>query len=71
MHGKLGKCQIAKKFERVNLHKCTFIAVSDYFDESLVIFRRKMCWTIDSILYHTFNNASYEYKSSSNDDEFR
>ena len=53
------------------LLECILVAVADYFDESLVIFRRKMYWTIDSILYHTFNNATYDYKSSNSHEDFR
>ena len=38
------------------------IMLVEYFDESLVLLKRLMCWKTKDILYFTKNEASYTYK---------
>ncbi|XP_078588183.1 galactose-3-O-sulfotransferase 3-like [Branchiostoma floridae x Branchiostoma japonicum] len=35
------------------------VMISDHFDESLVLFKRLMCWDLKDILYYKYNNYNY------------
>lgn len=38
----------------------SLVMIMEYFDESLVLLRRLMCWDTKDILYHTANVGSYQ-----------
>nr|KAG5712829.1 hypothetical protein BaRGS_007426 [Batillaria attramentaria] len=40
------------------------VMLMEYFDESLVLLRRLMCWTIKDILFHVSNVGSYRSKAA-------
>ena len=39
------------------------VMIADYFQESLILLKIKMCWGFKDILYHKSNVGQYEYKS--------
>ncbi|XP_035693727.1 galactose-3-O-sulfotransferase 3-like [Branchiostoma floridae] len=38
------------------------VMIMEHFDESMVLFRRLMCWDLSDILYYKENSQSYSYK---------
>lgn len=44
------------------------VMIVEYFDESLILFKRLMCWSFKDILYHRGNIGKYNYKEE-NDPE--
>lgn len=34
----------------------------EYFDESLVLLKRELCWDLDDVVYFKLNQRSLEYK---------
>ncbi|XP_066266449.1 galactose-3-O-sulfotransferase 3-like isoform X1 [Branchiostoma lanceolatum] len=38
------------------------VMIMEHFDESMVLFRRMMCWDLQDILYFKENSQSYSYK---------
>ena len=44
------------------------VLINEYFDQSLVLFRRHMCWQMKDILYVAHKNASYDYKNKTQED---
>ncbi|CAH1241359.1 GAL3ST1 [Branchiostoma lanceolatum] len=39
-----------------------FVMILEYFEESLVLLKRTMCWEFQDIIYHPSNVAAYPYK---------
>ncbi|XP_071079786.1 galactosylceramide sulfotransferase-like [Haliotis cracherodii] len=46
-----------------------FMMLVEYFHESLVLLKRKMCWTFHDILYKSVNDGNYTYKKTQPDPE--
>ncbi|XP_046557860.1 galactose-3-O-sulfotransferase 2-like [Haliotis rubra] len=46
-----------------------FMMLVEYFHESLVLLKRKMCWTFQDILYKSVNTGNYTYKDTQPDPE--
>ncbi|XP_078613865.1 galactose-3-O-sulfotransferase 2-like [Branchiostoma floridae x Branchiostoma japonicum] len=44
----------------------TLVMIMEYFDHSLVMLRRRLCWTLRDILYNNrkYKSKNYKYKSS-------
>lgn len=36
----------------------------EYFDESLILLKRELCWDLDDIAYFKFNQRAQEYKQT-------
>ena len=53
---------ISKEFDAV--------VILEYFDESLVVLRRKLCWDLSDILYLPLNVKSYSHKTFSLNSSF-
>ena len=41
------------------------VLIAEYFDESLILMRRKLCWEISDILYLPLQVKKYDYKNHS------
>lgn len=46
----------------------SLILIVEYFDESLILLRRLLCWTWKDVLYFTQNRGNYSFKQSSEPD---
>ena len=45
--------------EKINL-----VLIMEYFDESLILLKRELCWDLDDIVYFKFNQRAQEYKQT-------
>lgn len=36
----------------------------EYFDESLILLKRELCWDLDDIVYFKFNQRAQAYKQT-------
>ena len=45
--------------EKINL-----VLIMEYFDESLILLKRALCWDLDDIVYFKFNQRAQEYKQT-------
>ena len=48
----------------------SLVIIAEYYDESLVLFRRLMCWKIEDILYMKRNVMRYKYKDKQFDSTY-
>ena len=39
------------------------VSITEHFDESLILMRRKLCWDLKDILYFTLKPGNYTYKT--------
>ncbi|XP_035676896.1 uncharacterized protein LOC118415991 isoform X2 [Branchiostoma floridae] len=53
---------MAQAFVRKIQEDFPFVMIMEYFDESLVLLRRMMCWSMKDILYYSVNSKRYSYK---------
>ena len=42
--------------------KIDLVLIMEYFDESLVLLKRELCWDLDDVVYFKLNQRSLEYK---------
>lgn len=42
--------------------KIDLVLIMEYFDESLVLLKRELCWDLDDVVYFKLNKRSQEYK---------
>ena len=42
--------------------KIDLVLIMEYFDESLVLLKRELCWDLDDVVYFKLNQRSQEYK---------
>ena len=61
----------SKMSELVTMIKREFehVLVAEYFDESLILMRRKLCWEISDVLYFPLLVKNYDYKNYSLEQE--
>ena len=45
------------------------VLIMEYFDESLVLLKRELCWELDDVVYFKLNQRSKEYKQAHITDE--
>ncbi|XP_078703574.1 galactose-3-O-sulfotransferase 3-like [Branchiostoma floridae x Branchiostoma belcheri] len=56
------KQQILKDFVRQIEGQFSLVMIMEHFDESLVLLRREMCWTLKDILYYVANTRNYSWR---------
>ena len=44
--------------------KMNLVLIMEYFDESLVLLKRELCWDLDDVVYFKLNQRSQEYKET-------
>ena len=44
--------------------KIDLVLIMEYFDESLVLLKRELCWDLDDVVYFKLNQRSHEYKQT-------
>ena len=44
--------------------KIDLVLIMEYFDESLVLLKRELCWDLDDVVYFKLNQRSQEYKQT-------
>ena len=44
--------------------KIDLVLIMEYFDESLVLLKRELCWDLDDVIYFKLNQRSLEYKQT-------
>ena len=49
--------------------KIDLVLIMEYFDESLVLLKRELCWDLDDVVYFKLNQRSQEYKQTNITDE--
>lgn len=49
--------------------KIDLVLIMEYFDESLVLLKRELCWDLDDVVYFKLNQRSEEYKQTNITDE--
>lgn len=45
------------------------VLIMEYFDESLILLKRELCWELDDVVYFKLNQRSKEYKQAIITDE--
>lgn len=45
------------------------VLIMEYFDESLILLKRKLCWELDDMLYFRLNQRAIEYKENNISDD--
>ncbi|XP_078678636.1 galactose-3-O-sulfotransferase 3-like [Branchiostoma floridae x Branchiostoma belcheri] len=53
---------MAQKFVQRIEEDFPFVMIMEYFDESLVLLKRMMCWSLKDIVYYSVNSKRYSYK---------
>ncbi|XP_019635014.1 PREDICTED: galactose-3-O-sulfotransferase 3-like [Branchiostoma belcheri] len=56
------KQKISKDFVRQIEGQFSLVMIMEHFDESLVLLKREMCWTLKDILYYVANNRNYSWR---------
>ena len=49
--------------------KIDLVLITEYFDESLVLLKRELCWELDDVVYFKLNQRSKEYKQANITDQ--
>lgn len=49
--------------------KIDLVLIMEYFDESLVLLKRELCWELDDVVYFKLNQRSKEYKQANITDQ--
>lgn len=49
--------------------KIDLVLIMEYFDESLVLLKRELCWDLDDVVYFKLNQRSPEYKETNITDQ--
>ena len=44
--------------------KIDLVLIVEYFDESLILLKRELCWELDDVVYFKLNQRSQEYKQT-------
>ena len=44
--------------------KIDLVLIMEYFDESLVLLKRELCWDLDDVVYFKLNQRAQEYKQT-------
>ena len=52
--------------ERINI-----VLLAEYFDESLVLMKRELCWDLDDVVYFKFHQRGTDYKESTITEDMR
>jgi len=49
--------------------KIDLVLIMEYFDESLVLLKRELCWELDDVVYFKLSQRSKEYKQANITDQ--
>lgn len=55
---------VIKKHIEDLAEKINLVLIMEYFDESLVLLKRELCWDLDDVIYFKLNQRSLEYKQT-------